>query len=106
MAQELRHLVREKVFALNGIDPILMGFNLISERPQLDSDPPKLEAMARAGRAASRKTARNWCGFGRSGTGIKKRFWRPFTTSTGVSPSMMIVPSVGEHAGDAGSLFL
>ena len=47
MAQELRHLVREKVFALNGIDPILMGFNLISERPQLDSDPPKLEAMAR-----------------------------------------------------------
>src|SRR3954469_9594217 len=47
MAQELRHKVRDKVFALNGIDPILMGFNLISERPQLDSDPPKLEIMAR-----------------------------------------------------------
>lgn len=47
MAQELRHKVREKVFALNGIDSILMGFNLISERPQLDTDPPKLEAMAR-----------------------------------------------------------
>jgi hypothetical protein len=47
MAQELRHKVREKVFTLNGIDSILMGFNLISERPQLDSDPPKLEAMAR-----------------------------------------------------------
>jgi hypothetical protein len=47
MAQELRDKVREKVFALNGIDSILMGFNLVSERPQLDSDPPKLEAMAR-----------------------------------------------------------
>jgi hypothetical protein len=47
MAQELRQKVRDKVCALNGIDPILMGFNLISERPQLDSDPPKLEIMAR-----------------------------------------------------------
>jgi hypothetical protein len=47
MAQELRQKVREKVFALSGIDPILMGFNLVTESPQLDSDPPKLEAMAR-----------------------------------------------------------
>src|SRR5205807_3544511 len=47
MAQELRQKVREKIFALNGIDPILMGFNLVSERPRLESDPPKLEAMAR-----------------------------------------------------------
>jgi hypothetical protein len=47
MAQELRQKVREKIFALNGIDSILMGFNLVSERPQLESDPPKLEAMAR-----------------------------------------------------------
>ena len=47
MAQQLRQKVREKVFALNGIDSILMGFNLVSEKPQLDSDPPKLEAMAR-----------------------------------------------------------
>lgn len=47
MAQELRQKVRDEVFALGGIDPILMGFNLIVERPSLDGDPPKLEAMAR-----------------------------------------------------------
>jgi hypothetical protein len=47
MAQELRQKVRDEVFALRGIDPILMGFNLITARPKADSDPPKLEAMAR-----------------------------------------------------------
>jgi hypothetical protein len=47
MAHELRQKVRNEVFALGGIDPILMGFNLVTERPQLDGDPPKLEAMAR-----------------------------------------------------------
>ena len=47
MAQELREKVRDEVFALGAIDPILMGFNLITERPSLDGDPPKLEAMAR-----------------------------------------------------------
>ncbi len=47
MAHELRQKVREDVFALAGIDPILMGFNLIAERPSLEGDPPKLEAMAR-----------------------------------------------------------
>jgi hypothetical protein len=47
MAQELRQKIRENVFALNGIDPILRGFSLITEKPQLDGDPPKLEAMAR-----------------------------------------------------------
>lgn len=47
MAQELRQQVRERVFALNTIDPILRGFSLIMEKPQLDGDPPKLEAMAR-----------------------------------------------------------
>lgn len=47
MAHELRQRVRDEVFALGGIDPILMGFNLIAERPQLDGDPPKLELMAR-----------------------------------------------------------
>lgn len=47
MAHELRQKVRDEVFTLAGIDPILMGFNLIEERPQLDGDPPKLEAMAR-----------------------------------------------------------
>ena len=47
MAQELRHKIRENDFKLKTIDPILMGFNLASERPDLDGDPPKLEAMAR-----------------------------------------------------------
>lgn len=47
MAHELRQKVRDEVMALGGIDPILMGFNLITERPGLDGAPPKLEAMAR-----------------------------------------------------------
>jgi hypothetical protein len=47
MAQELRSKVREGSLRLGSIDPILMGFNLIAERPALDGDPPKLEAMAR-----------------------------------------------------------
>lgn len=48
MASELRHTVREKAkFSIGSIDPILMGFNLISEPPKVDSDPPKLEVMAK-----------------------------------------------------------
>lgn len=47
MAHELRQKVRDEVFALGGIDSILMGFNLVAERPKVDQDPPKLEAMAR-----------------------------------------------------------
>lgn len=47
MAEELRHKVRENVFDLEGIDPILMGFNLVTEPLDVDGDPPKLEAMAR-----------------------------------------------------------
>lgn len=47
MAQELRQKVRDEVFSLGGIDPILMGFNLITERQETGGDPPKLEAMAR-----------------------------------------------------------
>lgn len=47
MAEEVRQRVRDEVFDLGGIDPILMGFNLITERLSLKDDPPKLEAMAR-----------------------------------------------------------
>jgi hypothetical protein len=47
MAEELRQRVRDDVFALKGIDSILMGFNLVTEPQQLDGDPPKLDAMAR-----------------------------------------------------------
>jgi hypothetical protein len=46
MAQELRDQVRRQL-AIGSIDPILMGFNLITERPAVDADPPKLEAAAR-----------------------------------------------------------
>jgi hypothetical protein len=46
MAEELRGKVRDEVFALGNVDAILMGFNLVTERPSHDSDPPKLEAMA------------------------------------------------------------
>ena len=47
MAEQLRHEIRERGFKLKAIDPILMGFNLVTEPPDLDGDPPKLEAMAR-----------------------------------------------------------
>jgi hypothetical protein len=47
MALELRQKVRDEVFNIGAIDPILMGFNLVAERPAIDGDPPKLEAMAR-----------------------------------------------------------
>jgi hypothetical protein len=46
MAQEIRQRVREKNFALGDIAPILMGFNLITEKLDLDGGPPKLDAMA------------------------------------------------------------
>ncbi len=47
MAHELRQKVRDDVFALGSVDPILIGFNLVSEKPSLDQDPPKLDVMAR-----------------------------------------------------------
>ncbi len=47
MADQLRQKVRDQVFALGGVDPILMGFNLVAEDPQSDGDPPKLDAMAK-----------------------------------------------------------
>jgi hypothetical protein len=46
MAAELRQAIRDDGFGLSGLDCILMGFNLVTERPK-QGDPPKLEAMAR-----------------------------------------------------------
>jgi hypothetical protein len=46
MADELRQKVRDEIFALSGVDPILMGFNLVTEPLDVDGDPPKLEVMA------------------------------------------------------------
>lgn len=47
MAQEIRQKIRDQVFELDSIDPILRGFNLVTDEPELDGDPPKLESMAR-----------------------------------------------------------
>lgn len=47
MANELRQRVRDEVFALGGVDPILMGFNFVAEPRDRNGDPPKLDAMAR-----------------------------------------------------------
>jgi hypothetical protein len=47
MARELRQTLREQGFESAGIDPILMGFNLVSEKLNPDGDPPKLDVMAR-----------------------------------------------------------
>lgn len=47
MAEELRLKVREGVFNIRSIDPILMGFNLVAENPSAGGDPPKLDTMAR-----------------------------------------------------------
>ena len=47
MADELRHKIRDGGFSLGSVDPILMGFNLVTERLDLDGDPPKLEVMAK-----------------------------------------------------------
>lgn len=47
MARALRQTLRDQGFASAGIDPILMGFNLVSEKLNTDGDPPKLDVMAR-----------------------------------------------------------
>lgn len=47
MADELRNKLREGGLALARIDPILMGFNLVSEPQHEDGDPPRLDAFAR-----------------------------------------------------------
>jgi hypothetical protein len=47
MADELRQKVRDEIFALSSVDPILMGFNLVTEPLDLDIKPPNLEVMAR-----------------------------------------------------------
>jgi hypothetical protein len=47
MARELRQTLREQEFGTADIQPILMGFNLVTEKLDLDGDPPKLDVMAR-----------------------------------------------------------
>src|ERR1700722_17622187 len=47
MARELRQTLRDQGFASAGIDPILMGFSLVSEKLSANGDPPKLDVMAR-----------------------------------------------------------
>lgn len=47
MARELRQSLRDSQFGSVSIDPILMGFNLVTERLDAEGDPPKLDIMAR-----------------------------------------------------------
>jgi len=47
IADQLRYKLREANFELGSVDPILMGFNLVTEELQPEGDPPKLERMAR-----------------------------------------------------------
>ena len=47
IADELRYKLREAKFDIGGVDPILMGFNLVTEELRPEGDPPKLERMAR-----------------------------------------------------------
>ena len=47
IADQLRQKFREANFELGSVDPILMGFNLVTEELQPEGDPPKLERMAR-----------------------------------------------------------
>lgn len=47
MAQELRQKVRDDVFELPSIDPILRGLNLIIEPPTPGKEPTKLDTMAK-----------------------------------------------------------
>jgi hypothetical protein len=42
MADELRQKVRDEIFALSSVDPILMGFNLVTEPLDVDGDRPNL----------------------------------------------------------------
>lgn len=47
MADELRQKLHDGGFYLGSVDPILMGFNLVTEKLDLEGDPPKLEVMAK-----------------------------------------------------------
>ena len=47
IADELRHKLRDANFDVGGVDPLLMGFNLVTEELRPEGDPPKLERMAR-----------------------------------------------------------
>lgn len=67
MATDLRDELANGGLELAAIDPLLMGFNLVTERQQRGGDPPKLEVMARRWsrelqkrESAKRKFQRAW----------------------------------------------
>ncbi len=47
IADELRNKLRDANFDVGSVDPLLMGFNLVTEELHPEGDPPKLERMAK-----------------------------------------------------------
>ena len=74
MARELRQTLRDAGFKLAAIDPILMGFNLVSEKLDKEGDPPKLEVMARRWSRAVERSQREVARFKRHWDRFKKAF--------------------------------
>lgn len=74
MARELRQTLRDQGFASVDIDPILMGFNLLTEELNKDSGPPKLEAMARRWALAVEKDEKELATFKQRWDRFKRAF--------------------------------
>jgi hypothetical protein len=78
MARELRQTLRDQGFASAGIDPILMGFNLVGEELNVDGDPPKLDTMARRWSRAVERDQKELARFKK----LWDRFKRAFLSAT------------------------
>jgi hypothetical protein len=74
MARELRQTLRDQGFASAGIDPILMGFNLVSEQLEAEGDPPKLDLMARRWSRAVEKNKKGLARFKKHWDRYKRAF--------------------------------
>ncbi len=78
MARELRQTLRDQGFVSTGIDPILMGFNLVCEKLDVDGDPPKLETLARRWSRAVERDEKELARF----KGLWDKFKRAFLSAT------------------------
>ena len=74
MARQLRQTLRDSRFGSVGIDPILMGFNLVAERLDAEGDPPKLDIMARRWARAVEKHPKELTRFKKHWARYKKAF--------------------------------
>jgi hypothetical protein len=86
MAEDVRQRLAAKSFRLEGVDPILMGFNLIHEKPNGRGVPPKLETMAarwsrelNSGKANVKQFEKTWDRYQRSFLSavdyLRSHFW-------------------------------